>query len=261
MNDIIDEFKEVTVLVVGDPMLDVYHSGYVERISPEAPVPVFVEITRETRMGGAANVAANVRALGCNVKTHFPTVNWGEKHRYMAGSHHLLRIDDDVDYEPPTSTPDLTGIDAVILSDYDKGWLDREFVADLILACRVHTIPVVVDPKGEDFSKYRGCTIICPNTYEAENVVMNDFPTILFKLGERGLLLHGNGNDKHFPATAKAVFDVCGAGDTVVAVIGACLAAGINLHTAAELANLAAGHVVGQVGTATCSADQLRALL
>ena len=79
MTDIIDEFKEVTVLVVGDPMLDVYHDGYVERISPEAPVPVFVEFTRETRMGGAANVAANVRALGCNVKTHFPTVNWGEK--------------------------------------------------------------------------------------------------------------------------------------------------------------------------------------
>jgi D-beta-D-heptose 7-phosphate kinase/D-beta-D-heptose 1-phosphate adenosyltransferase len=179
----------------------------------------------------------------------------------MAGSHHLLRIDDDVDYDPPTNTPDLTGIDAVILSDYDKGWLDYSFVVNLILACRVHLIPVVVDPKGEDFSKYRGCTIICPNYLEAENVVMNDFPTILFKLGERGLSLHENGIDKHFPATSQTVFDVCGAGDTVVAVIGACLAAGINLHTAAELANLAAGHVVGQVGTATCSADQLRALL
>ena len=96
---------------------------------------------------------------------------------------------------------------------------------------------------------------------EAENVVMNDFPTILFKEGAHGLTLFENKQDKHFPATAKAVFDVCGAGDTVVAVVGACLAVGVDLHMAAELANLAAGHVVGQIGTATCSADQLRALL
>jgi len=157
---------------------------------------------------------------------------------------------------PPTM-PSCAGFDAVILSDYAKGALTPELCASVLKQCRELEIPVIVDPKGEGWGKYVGCSVICPNEKEARNCEIDLFDTVLFKEGANGMTLLENGRRKHIEATAKAVFDVTGAGDTVVAVLAAAMAAGAGLEDAALLANLAAGHVVGLPGTATCTIDDL----
>lgn len=258
--DVLDGFKAARVLVVGDPMFDVYHHGHVNRMSPEAPVPVFIEDREEIRAGGASNVANQLKALGVTVDTHFPRQPWTEKHRYMVGGHQLLRIDKDLK-KCTISVPSLAGVDAVVLSDYAKGCLTGELCAGIMKQARELDVPVIVDPKGEGWAKYRDCTVICPNEQEALNREIDVFETVLFKRGSSGMTLLEKGKRTHIQATAKQVFDVTGAGDTVVAVLAAAMAVGANLHDAAFLANLAAGHVVGIPGTATCSVEDLYRLV
>lgn len=255
---VIGRWQNACILVVGDPMIDIYHHGHVDRLSPEAPVPVFVQDWQESRAGGAANVVENLGMLAVRTISFFPDDEWTEKHRYMVGSHQLLRVDKDRHTSPGDEFPSLDGVDAIVLSDYAKGWLTSSFCVKLIHKANLAGIPTVVDPKGDNWGRYQNCTVICPNTLEATNPDVSLFKTVLLKEGPKGLTLKVKGQEpKRFPATAKSVFDVTGAGDTVVAVVACALAARASLEDAAVLANLAAGHVVGQVGTATCSVERL----
>lgn len=261
--EILDALPGVHVLVFGDPMIDVYHFGRSERLSPEAPVPVFIEERTESRPGGAANVVANLEALGCMVTTLFPPKPWTEKHRYMVGHHQLFRLDKDMWYEP--ELPLLADRPHVIvISDYDKGSCTQHNCQWAISAAKALGALVVVDPKGGGWGRYRGADVICPNQQEAD-MGTSEFPyRMLEKRGADGLRLHapsGMNGWEDLPAQARHVFDVTGAGDTVVAVVAAALGAGAPLLDAAKLANIAAGYVVGEVGTAVCPIEKLRELI
>ncbi|GGK09386.1 bifunctional D-glycero-beta-D-manno-heptose-7-phosphate kinase/D-glycero-beta-D-manno-heptose 1-phosphate adenylyltransferase HldE [Pseudomonas matsuisoli] len=301
-------YDQAAVLVVGDVMLDRYWHGDTSRISPEAPVPVVKVGQIEDRPGGAANVALNVAALGARVtlvgvtgvdeaadslaaslaavgvKTHFqqieeqPTI---VKLRVMSRHQQLLRMD----FEEPFDTDAealaddvrglLGGINVLVLSDYGKGALKNHQA--LIQAARAHNIPVLADPKGKDFSIYRGASLITPNLSEFEAIVGRcedeselvargaslmrelDLGALLVTRGEHGMtLLRPAHAPLHLPARAREVFDVTGAGDTVISTLAASLAAGVELPEAVALANLAAGIVVGKLGTAAISVPELR---
>lgn len=301
-------FDQAAVLVVGDVMLDRYWHGGTSRISPEAPVPVVKVEQIEDRPGGAANVALNIAALGApamlvgvtgddeaadslrdslaaaGVQAHFqqladqPTI---VKLRVMSRHQQLLRMD----FEEPfrtdatglAATVDslLDGIRVLVLSDYGKGALQNHQV--LVQAARARGIPVLADPKGKDFSIYRGASLITPNLHEFEVVVgacadeaelvakgaqlMRDLQlgALLVTRGEHGMtLLRPVHPPLHLPARAREVFDVTGAGDTVISTLAASIAAGEELPQAVALANLAAGIVVGKLGTAAISAPELR---
>ncbi len=301
-------FDQAAVLVVGDVMLDRYWHGGTSRISPEAPVPVVKVEQIEDRPGGAANVALNIAALGApallvgvtgvdeaatslrnslaaaQVEAHFqqipsqPTI---VKLRVMSRHQQLLRMD----FEEPFKTDAaalaatveslLAGIKVLVLSDYGKGALQNHQV--LVQAARARGIPVLADPKGKDFSIYRGASLITPNLHEFEVVVgacvdeaelvakgaqlMRDLElgALLVTRGEHGMtLLRPEHAPLHLPARAREVFDVTGAGDTVISTLAASLAAGEELPHAVALANLAAGIVVGKLGTAAISAPELR---
>jgi D-beta-D-heptose 7-phosphate kinase/D-beta-D-heptose 1-phosphate adenosyltransferase len=257
---IIKAMPTVSVMVIGDPMWDIYHHGSATRLSPEAPVPVFKLDYLDQRPGGAANVAAQVEALGADVHRYMPVAPWVEKHRYMVGNHQLFREDKDREYKPHGS-PDLSGIDIVILSDYGKGWLTYDLCQMVIAGAEERGIQVVVDPKGSKWNKYRGCDIICPNEVEAMNPDVVNFSAVLYKQGAAGMTLDILGDKKIIKATAKQVYDVTGAGDTVVAVFATALAAGATYVQAAVMANKAAGIVVGRLGTAQVTAEELLAEL
>lgn len=305
-------FQRARVLVVGDVMLDRYWHGKASRISPEAPVPVVKVGNTEDRPGGAANVALNLAALGAaatlagitgnddtakilgdrltaaGVRCAFqqsdaaPTIT---KLRVISQHQQLLRAD----FESPFPDSDIKQLEAqalalvddtalLVLSDYGKGALDE--TQTLIRAARKRGIPVIVDPKGNDFRKYAGATVITPNLTELEMVV-GDCPTeavlvnkgqkllrdldlkaLLVTRGEQGMtLLQGGVPEFHLPARAREVFDVTGAGDTVVSALAATLAAGGSLEQATVLANLAAGLAVGKLGTAAISGPELRRAL
>lgn len=302
-------FQQARVLVVGDVMLDRYWHGKALRISPEAPVPVVRVGNREDRPGGAGNVALNVAALGaaaslvgiigedeageelqsrlkaagvlCDfaVSEVAPTIT---KLRVVAQHQQLIRVDFEQDFE--TGVIDslqaktealLAGTQVLVLSDYNKGALQN--TQPLIAAARARGIPVVVDPKGSDFSKYHGATVITPNLNEFETIVgkcrseeelsarglklMSELglDALLITRGEHGMtLLRPGVPELHMPARAREVFDVTGAGDTVVAVLAASLAAGHSLDDGTALANLAAGLAVGKLGTAAISGPELR---
>lgn len=297
------------VLVVGDVMLDRYWFGDVSRISPEAPVPVVKIDHSEERPGGAANVARNIAALGGKAAL-LSVVGADEAGRILANiladsgidaslhedaklsttvklrvigrQQQLLRID----FE---NTPDhevlraklaefekrVVDCDVVILSDYGKGGLAH--IADMIKLARAAGKPVLVDPKGEDYARYAGATLITPNRAELRQVVgrwANDaeleakaqklrrefgFEALLVTRSEEGMTLFTETGTAHEPALAREVFDVSGAGDTVIATLAVMLAAGLDLPAAMELANRAAGVVVGKLGTATCSLEELKA--
>jgi len=300
------------VLVAGDAMLDRYWFGRVERISPEAPVPVLGVQTRDARLGGAGNVAANITALGgratlvavigedapgreldalaarAGVAREF-VVDRGRqttvKLRAIARRQQLLRAD----FE---SAPSAAALDefaakfaaqlprhrAAALADYGKGGLAR--IEGLLAAAAARGVPALVDPKGVDFARYRGAALVTPNLAEfeavagavdgdddlrakAEKVLFdNDLQRLLVTLGERGMaLFSGPGEALRHAARARAVFDVSGAGDTVVAVLALAAAAGVDDAAALALANAAAGVVVGKVGTATATAADIRAAL
>lgn len=302
-------FDQAQVLVVGDVMLDRYWHGGTSRISPEAPVPVVKVEQSEDRPGGAANVALNIAALGAGVsltglvgedeaadalsetmaaaKVHsdfqvvagHPTIT---KLRVISRHQQLIRMD----FEDSFSATDanslaakaaglLNPVGALILSDYAKGALADP--QPLIQAAKAAGIPVLVDPKGSDFSRYRGATLLTPNLYEFEEIVghcaseqelvskgeqlmlQHELSALLVTRGEHGMtLLRPDEQELHLPARAREVFDVTGAGDTVISVLAASLAAGEQLPQAVALANLAAGIVVAKLGTAAISAPELR---
>ena len=302
------DFKRAGVLVVGDVMLDRYWHGPTSRISPEAPVPVVKVEHVEERPGGAANVAMNIASLGAesrlvgltgideaaralnaaltgvnvqcdfvSVATH-PTVT---KLRVLSRSQQLIRLDFEEGFEGVNPEPihariqqALPKIGALVLSDYAKGALAS--VETMIKLAREAGVPVLVDPKGTDFSRYHGATLLTPNLSEFEAVVgkckteaeivergtelmqKHDLSALLVTRSENGMTLLQPGKKPfHMPTQAQEVFDVTGAGDTVIGVLAAALAAGNSLEESCFLANAAAGVVVGKLGTSTVSPIEL----
>ena len=306
------DFSAAAVLVVGDVMLDRYWQGPTSRISPEAPVPVVKVEGDELRPGGAANVALNAAALGARVdlvglvgddaeagllseslsargvSSRFVAVPGSRtitKLRILSKHQQLIRLD----FEDGFPTCDGSAIlyrflqvlpraRAVVLSDYAKGVL-RD-TQPLIRTARERGLPVVIDPKGTDFERYRGATLLTPNQSEFEAVVGRvrddadlvakgcalrdslELDALLVTRSEKGMCLLQRGHAPvHLPTLAREVYDVTGAGDTVVAVLAAALAAGEPMFDAVALSNLGAGVVVGKVGTATVSPAELAAAM
>ncbi|MEI7346942.1 bifunctional D-glycero-beta-D-manno-heptose-7-phosphate kinase/D-glycero-beta-D-manno-heptose 1-phosphate adenylyltransferase HldE [Dickeya chrysanthemi] len=302
------DFRHAGVLVVGDVMLDRYWYGPTSRISPEAPVPVVKVDTIEERPGGAANVAMNIAALGAgsrlvgltgiddaaralsaklnevNVKCDFvsvPTHPTITKLRVLSRNQQLIRLDfeegfDSVDPQPMIERIQqaLPNIGALVLSDYAKGALVH--VQSMIQTARAAGVPVLIDPKGTDFNRYRGATLLTPNLSEFEAVAGRckdendlvdrgmkllaelDLSALLVTRSEQGMTLLQPGKAPlHLPTQAQEVYDVTGAGDTVIGVLAAALAAGKPLEEACFLANAAAGVVVGKLGTSTVTPIEL----
>ncbi|WP_461482054.1 bifunctional D-glycero-beta-D-manno-heptose-7-phosphate kinase/D-glycero-beta-D-manno-heptose 1-phosphate adenylyltransferase HldE [Porticoccus sp.] len=308
----VPRFDRAQVLVVGDLMLDRYWHGATSRISPEAPVPVVKVGQREDRIGGAGNVALNIASLGTGaslvavvgrdeaadtlrtrlesagiyadfqVSDDKPTIT---KLRVISRHQQLLRLDfeegfdaGDCDQLPAKVEQLLANVGALVLSDYAKGALQNPQL--FILSARAAGVPVLVDPKGADFERYRGATLLTPNLAEFEAVVgecgseqllvekggeLMDrlaIDALLITRSEHGMTLLRRGmRELHLPARAREVFDVTGAGDTVISVLAAAMAAGEQMPEAVAMANIAAGIVVGKLGTATVSMPELRRAL
>jgi D-beta-D-heptose 7-phosphate kinase / D-beta-D-heptose 1-phosphate adenosyltransferase len=306
------DWRRKKVLVIGDVMLDRYIWGNVERISPEAPVPVVSALHRNERPGGAANVAMNITGLGARawlfgfcgedadhealeqslqesgVESHLtqvaghPTTT---KLRILSGRQQMLRLDTErTDGYPveayATLLADaevaLEGADAVVLSDYAKGVLSEEVCRRVIEAGRRRGVPVLVDPKHKDLRRYRGATTICPNRSElaaATGVAAEDQEELLAAgqklsamlgldfmtatLSEKGIAVLREDSQYIAAARARQIFDVSGAGDTVIATLALGVSSGLEIETAVQLANVAAGIVVGKVGTVPVSRDEL----
>lgn len=301
-------------LVVGDLMLDEYLWGKTERISPEAPVQVVDVLREDLRLGGAGNVANNLLALGCRVSVasvvgedengwallkafnregivtdgilQEPGRRTGRKTRVVAANQQILRIDRE-SREPLSATIEgrlcewlkahLASFDVVLISDYLKGVLTPTVLDCIISSARQRSLPVLVDPKGSDYRKYRGATILTPNRKEAEaaaGMVIHDdaslqeaaqaimtsleLDNLLITRSEEGMsLFSGNGETVHIPTVAREVFDVTGAGDTVLAVLACGVAGGTGLTEAAQLANIAAGIAVAKVGTSVVTPAEI----
>jgi len=310
--------RRPTVLVVGDVMCDVYLWGTVQRISTEAPVPIFESTAQHQVLGGAANVAANLRALGCEVRLlgvvgadapgrcvrellhrqgiddtavlEDPSRPTTEKTRLVAQQQQVLRLDQEsrapltpafVKRALQHSTTLLADVDGLVCSDYHKGVCTPGLLEPLFAMARAAGKPIIVDPKARDFSCYAGATVIKPNLVEvarASGHPVTD-PTTLAHAAQRLLhqsqaqallvtrgkdgmsLFHPPHEPVHIPAQAREVFDVTGAGDTVMATLSMALLCGLPLLDAARLANAAAGVVVGKVGTAVVSPEELRIAL
>ncbi|MEZ5536111.1 MAG: bifunctional D-glycero-beta-D-manno-heptose-7-phosphate kinase/D-glycero-beta-D-manno-heptose 1-phosphate adenylyltransferase HldE [Thiolinea sp.] len=303
------DFNQARVLVVGDLMLDQYWHGNSKRISPEAPVPVVHVRRDELRPGGASNVAVNIRALGGQVnllgltgadanarrlqqlledqgiQCHFqqcPELDTCVKLRIIAQHQQMIRLDFEDEFREVAKDTllahyrkHLAQADLVVLSDYNKGTLSD--VSELIRLAREQNKPVIVDPKGNDFSKYHGATLLTPNRSEFEAVTgaFSDntaleanglqlcqelsLDALLVTRGEEGMtLLCQNGTTVHLPTHAREVFDVTGAGDTVVATLAAAMAVGTDKQQAMQLANIAAGLVVRKLGTASVSPQEMQ---
>jgi len=299
--------NKARILVVGDVMLDRYWFGEVSRISPEAPVPVVKVERTEERPGGAANVARNAVSLGADVAllsvvgddeaggTLRQLVEDGGisanlhrdgsiattvKLRVIGRQQQLLRID----FETPPSHEVLldkladygrmlSDRNVIILSDYGKGGLTH--IERMIELARAQGKTILVDPKGDDYARYRGATIVTPNRAELREVVGRwkseedltakaqglreqlELQALLVTRSEEGMTLYEKGSVRHQPARAREVFDVSGAGDTVIATLGTMLGAGMQLEDAVALANLAAGIVVGKLGAAVANPQEL----
>ncbi|HEX6734819.1 MAG TPA: D-glycero-beta-D-manno-heptose-7-phosphate kinase [Azonexus sp.] len=303
----LEKIARVRLLVVGDVMLDRYWFGEVNRISPEAPVPVVKVERQEERLGGAANVARNAVSLGA-VTALLSVVGDDDAGRSLsrlleeghidAGLHvdealstivklrvigrqqQLLRID----FETPPSHEILQAkladferrvadADVVVLSDYGKGGLTH--IAEMIRIARAADKPVLVDPKGDDWAKYAGATVITPNRAELKQVVgswkteeelaakarrLRDdlgLDALLVTRSEEGMTLFADGETHHQAAQAREVFDVSGAGDTVIATLAVMVAAGADWAEAIRVANIAAGIVVGKLGTAVVTREEI----
>lgn len=305
----IPKFDTAKLLVVGDVMLDRYWQGSTSRISPEAPVPVIRVGSAEDSPGGAGNVALNIAALGAaatlvglvgtdeagvelearlhaaGVRCDFekvadkPTIT---KLRIVSRHQQLIRLDFEEQFSEQSAAALnekaaalLQDIDVVIISDYNKGALAH--VSALIEAAKKAQVTVLVDPKGQDFTRYKGATLLTPNLHEFEQVMgpCNSeeelaakgrsllkslaLDALLVTRGEHGMsLIRESEPELHIPARARDVFDVTGAGDTVISVLGAALAAGSDLPEAVALANIAAGLAVTRVGTVAISGPELR---
>ncbi len=302
-----ERVRAANVLVVGDVMLDRYWFGAVDRISPEAPVPVVHVERTEERPGGAANVARNAAALGARAALlsvvgvdeagralealvasdgiaasfhHDSTLPTTVKLRVIGRQQQLLRID----FETRPSQEILAAklkdfgvrvraCDVVVLSDYGKGGLAH--IATMIGQAREARRPVLVDPKGDDWAKYRGATLVTPNRAEFRDVAGRwrdeadlaakaervrgdlELEALLITRSEEGMSLYTSAGALHIPAQAREVFDVSGAGDTVIATVATLLAAGAPLADAVRIANEAAGVVVGKLGTAVVQPSEL----
>jgi rfaE bifunctional protein kinase chain/domain len=303
-----EQFSKTRLLVVGDVMLDRYWFGDTKRISPEAPVPIVQVGKIDERLGGAANVARNVAALGAQttmlgiagndepgkrvvellkasgvdsqleIDAKVPTI---VKLRVIARQQQLIRLD----FEETPSEQALAhklerfeklvgSADVVILSDYGKGALGQ--VAHMIEQARAQKKVILVDPKGEDYEKYRGATVLTPNRSELRQVVGHwtseddlirraqdlrrslNLQALLLTRSEEGMSLFTEQGVSHVKAQAREVFDVSGAGDTVIATLAVALAAGWPLEKAMALANRAGGIVVGKLGTATVTSEELQ---
>lgn len=308
MKNAFPDFRQANVVVIGDLMLDRFYFGKTKRISPEAPVPVVNVERLEDIPGGAANVAMNIASLGANcslsgitgqdeaaqvlqqrlssvsIKCAFhqtanhPTII---KSRIISAHQQLLRMDFESRFTVESGvgmadkvTPLLVNGGVMVLSDYDKGTLHDP--QQWIALAKANAMTVLVDPKGNDFSKYRGADLITPNLTEFETVTGEmqseadliekakkliadfDIKAVLITRSEQGMSLITNDNSEfHLPAIAKEVADVTGAGDTVIATLAAALAAGQSLQQAVTLANVAASIVVSKLGTSTVSEPEL----
>ena len=315
--DILKRFKGVHLLVVGDLMLDRFVIGDVERLSPEAPVPVLRVVSEEFRLGGAANVVHNIRSLGGRVTAcgiigndeagkrilgvlrrvgastagvfadrKFQTI---QKSRIIASPHHqqIVRLDRESREPIPAATLKrlrnfilhrAERCDGVVLSDYGKGAVHAELLAALADRIGKRKIICVVDPKKENFTRYRCATLITPNKSEAADAAgidIRDNATllaagtkllrhwraqgVLITRGADGMsLFRPHRKPRHFPTEPRDVFDVTGAGDTVVAVCALVLAGGGNFESAAVIANVAAGFVGDEIGTVAVSFNKLK---
>jgi bifunctional ADP-heptose synthase (sugar kinase/adenylyltransferase) len=259
--DVLERMAALNVLVIGDAMWDEYRFGECTRLAQEAPVPVFEVRAHEKRFGGAANVAAQIGEL-CGVRLLSPPDRC-TKVRYIAGTHQLLRIDDDRIarsdwYDRLEVATEVQRADVVVLSDYAKGALTEPLCRLVMDLAKL----VVVDPKGTSWQKYQGAHVICPNEREFEAWDGHESPPIIVhKRGSLGLRLIQSEQTVDVPACAQAVYDVTGAGDVIVSVIAACLGVGMDIREAAALANRAAGWAVGQVGTTVVPRERFAAWL
>jgi len=306
----LEKISQVRLLVVGDVMLDRYWFGEVSRISPEAPVPVVKVQRMEERLGGAANVARNAASLGAvsallsvvgddeagrtldrllqedqiDANLHVDReIDTTVKLRVIGRQQQLLRIDFETTPSHEVLQAKLADFetrvvqsDVVVLSDYGKGGLMH--IAEMIRIARSHDKPVLVDPKGDEWGKYAGATVITPNRSELKEVVGRwssdeelaakarklrgelGLEALLVTRSEEGMTLFAD-ETHHQPALAREVFDVSGAGDTVIATLAVMIAAGADWAEAIRVANIAAGIVVGKLGTAVVSREELAAAL
>jgi rfaE bifunctional protein kinase chain/domain len=304
----VPDTSQARVLVVGDVMLDRYWFGEVSRISPEAPVPVVKVQRTEERPGGAANVARNAKALGARVTLlsvvgtdeagralerllassgidtsllEDPELDTTVKLRVIGRQQQLLRVDFETwpNHEVLQSKlaefeARLNGTDVVILSDYGKGGLTH--ITEMIRLARAAGKAVLVDPKGDDYTRYSGATLLTPNRAELRQVTGSwrdeedlaqragrlrrelRLDALLLTRSEEGMTLFREEGATNVPASAREVFDVSGAGDTVIATLAVMLASGVGVVDAMRLANHAAGIVVGKLGTAVVELDELR---
>ncbi len=309
-------FTSTPILVVGDIMLDKYYLGTVDRISPEAPVPIVNITTEESRLGGASNVANNIATLGGNVilsgaigydlfgkeiermaqqkgiqtqliKTEQPTI---VKARVLGGKQQIVRLDYEQklmlsesnlqQYEQKLQSL-FPLVSLVVISDYGKGLISESLCQFLIHLAQSQNIPVIVDPKGKNWQKYHGATLVTPNVKELGDIAGFTIPNedkaieeaarkilTAFRLGsllvtrsEKGMSLISTSQTIHIPTRAEEVFDVSGAGDTVVATLSLALASGNDIKESMHMANTAAGIVVRKIGTATLTREELEAAL
>lgn len=320
----INQLNKPKILVIGDIMLDRFIYGKVERISPEAPVPIFLVNHEKEMLGGAGNVVANLASLGCQVvyvgivgndhygsklatllseiKAHYHLLkikNYATivKTRLISDKNHLVRVDQEeklpivkeqLSRFQRILTQVIRNVDIVLLSDYNKGVLTSDTVPMIIEICKQHNKRILIDPKGKDYSKYAGATFIKPNLKELTDAtglvyqpkdpefdsqlkkgakILFDkykIPNLLVTLSEYGMAFMSSKTPDDLikiPTDAKEVCDVSGAGDTSLALIGAAIGADVPIQDAMKLANLASGIVVGKLGTATVTLDELQEAL
>ncbi len=305
------------IIVIGDIMLDEYHWCNVSRISPEAPVPVCTVVTTTLVPGGAANVANNLVHLGATVRlvgvigqdssgskllsalhdqnietdgivrtNSKPTIL---KSRIIANHQHVVRVDreDTAAISPSTQKKlmahlenHIAATDAIIVSDYLKGTLPDRFVQSIIQRANRHNIPVIIDPKGNSYKKYKGATVLTPNfgefiaaigkTPKTEDDIFKEgqklkeklkLKTLLVTRSEKGMSLISKGKKWDIPTKAAEVYDITGAGDTVIAMLSLALASQLSWEVSAHLANYAAGVVVGKLGTSTVTLDEIETVI
>lgn len=315
LKDLVEKFQKTSIMVVGDVMLDSFVYGGVSRISPEGPIPVLSVSREDTMLGGAGNVFANLRAMGCAVEVvsvigqdaagreiadciedlgaksaglviddHRPTIL---KTRYLSQNQQLLRVDREQSTAIASKTEDqifdyvsnnIGSAQLLILSDYGKGTLTLNLIKKLIQLGKKNKISVIVDPKGKDFSIYKGASLVTPNRNELSDATggmavktdkdieaaaqvllkQSGIDNVIATRSEDGIsVVSKKGHATHIPTEAREVYDVSGAGDTVVAALAASIATGASLEEAAQLANVAGGLAVAKVGTAIIRDSEL----
>ena len=306
-------FGKIRVLLIGDVMLDKYVFGNIDRISPEAPVPVFLSKNKKTVLGGAGNVLNNLSSLGAavtflsvigkdlvakDIKSKLKKnklskcflyeekkITSTSKTRYLTNNQQIIRIDEEESNPIPKKAEEfildkynkeIKKIDVVILSDYNKGVLTGNLCKRVIEVAKRYSIPVIVDPKNKDFSIYKGSTLITPNQKEAAEIsklecdtneqaekcskyIIENFniKNVIITRGEKGLTFYNKKKVIHAPTKKIEVYDVSGAGDTVISIVSLCVASSFKLEDTLSLANKAAGIVVGKLGTSTIEKSDL----